>query len=134
MSENISFSERLNYLVEFTGLNQNQIAKKSGVSPSSFGKALKGAGLSLDNAIKLVSEFNIDANWLLLGIGDPKRKKICFDNEVEIARYISENKDKFKNLNSFTSLLGDFEDSEFKNTVDRRLQLMEEKINNLKNG
>lgn len=125
MSENISFSERLLQLVEYTGLNQNQIAKKSGVSPSSFGKAIKGASLSIENAVKIIEEFDIDANWLLLGVGTPKKKDLCFSNNTEIVSHIVDHPESFKKLSSFRELMQDL-------LVDERLDGMEREMKSLK--
>lgn len=131
MSENISFSKRLQELVDFIGVNQNQIAKKSGVSPSSFGKALNGSSLSLDNVIKILKEFPVDANWLLLGMGSPERKPLAFANEVEMVRHIKENPEIFSGLKSFEELNNRNEMMKIEEMVDRKIAALKKEIGHL---
>jgi len=59
-----------------SGLNKTQFAKKINVSQPSIGKYEDGIQLpSVDTIINICQEFNVSADWLLLGIENADTKQ-----------------------------------------------------------
>ena len=63
-------SQRIKRLREILELSETQFAKKIGVAQSTYNRIEKGtASLSAEALSEIVTIFNVDPSWLLLGIG-----------------------------------------------------------------
>lgn len=71
IAENKGIIQRVNKLIEETGLKKSRFALEVGINPSNFGKKLEGKLGFTDNDIKLISkEAHVRINWLLTGEGE----------------------------------------------------------------
>lgn len=66
----IDFFSRLDNYLKYKGLNDNKLTVETGISNGLIGKARKRGSLSQDNISKILCKYSeLDANWLLTGIG-----------------------------------------------------------------
>jgi len=64
--------KRIKYLIDKLGLSQNKFSEKAGLSSGLLTKIINGkGGFSGESLLKLVNTYQINANWLLTGIGSP---------------------------------------------------------------
>lgn len=70
MSKLLSFFDRLDKFMEYSGLNDNKITNETGISNGIIGKGRKRGALSQDNISKILYRYpELDANWLFTGEG-----------------------------------------------------------------
>ncbi|MEO7977244.1 helix-turn-helix transcriptional regulator [Flavobacterium sp.] len=88
------FIKRLEFILDYYGLNASSFADKIGVQRSSMSHLLSGRNKpSLDFVMKILEVFpEVDLYWILNGIGDfPKKEKIVTskkENYLEINKPI----------------------------------------------
>jgi transcriptional regulator with XRE-family HTH domain len=79
--------ERIKEIRWILKLNQQQMADKLGLTQSAISAVEKNLnGLSNDNLVKLLTEYNINLNWLLGGEGEmfnSSEKEENLDKKVE---------------------------------------------------
>ena len=73
------FNERMRYLKQLTGLNQNDIAAKLNIPISTLHYYLKDREPGYDLLIKIAKEFNVSVNWLV-GFDDEDKNDLIKEN------------------------------------------------------
>lgn len=64
--------KRIKYIIDTLGVSQNKFSENAGLSSGMLTKIIaEKGGFSGDSLQKLVKTYNINANWLLTGNGDP---------------------------------------------------------------
>lgn len=97
-----SEGKRIKYIIDTLGVSQNKFSENAGLSSGMLTKIIaEKGGFSGDSLLKLVKSYNINANWLLTGDGEPFNK-----SRIETNRsYISEEPvNKYEQSNA--SLIG----------------------------
>lgn len=88
----ISFFERLDKYMKYKGLNDNKITVEAKISNGLIGKARKRGSLSQENISKILHTYeDLDAKWLLTGIGEMLKKSEKLDKIDEATPIIDKN-------------------------------------------
>ncbi len=93
------FFLRLDDFLDYYEINDNRVTIECGISNGLIGKARKRGSLSQENISKILNTYkNLDANWLMTGLGKMLIDDI--DNDFKSIPIIKiENVIKFKNIN-----------------------------------
>lgn len=68
-------SERLQQLIDETGIKKGKLASKIGLTPGAISQMLGGkSGASAQTIKYLAAEFNVNEEWLEYGTGEKERK------------------------------------------------------------
>ena len=88
------------------GLSQGEFAKKLGISRNTLGRYENGLRApDADFLLLLVEEFGIDANWLLLGVGEPPTPKLSPRESALIANYRASPEEARRSVETTAALL-----------------------------
>lgn len=71
-NEAASLGDRIKTLRESLGLNQAEFGAKLGVSKNTVWNYENGTSVTHDILVQICTLFDIDARWLLLGVGSPQ--------------------------------------------------------------
>lgn len=63
--QNHPLADRLNRLMQQTGVNKSGLARICGVTPQSVGKWFKNGSISKESAMKIAEAFGVSLSWLL---------------------------------------------------------------------
>lgn len=77
---------RMREILERRGLSVNAYAKKLGIPQSTLQSQLQGKyGLSLKTIIRMLVDFEVSADWLLLGVGSMERQPHTSSHSVSFS-------------------------------------------------
>lgn len=91
-----NFIERLTFLMEKCGINDNQLTVKAGLSVGLIGKAKKtGKGVGSESIEKILQAYpEFSAEWLLRGKGEPLLTDAPENKYLEICKQLLENRQR----------------------------------------
>lgn len=110
LSKMIDFFERLDFYMDYKGLNDHKLSLETGISNGLIGKARKRGSLSGQNISKLINTYHdLSADWLFRGEGKMIRIEERVNNtETDNKDYIIElQKKTIKTLEDKIRLLED---------------------------
>lgn len=82
--------KRLKELLSDTNLSKQEFAENINLSKQKYYKTEKGIrNLQIEDVVNIAKVYNINMNWLLLGIGDKKQKNVIDSDLQSLLDYLS---------------------------------------------
>lgn len=129
----MKIGDRIKEIMIAKRLTQRELGELMNYTDVAIGKIIKNSSepkFGVMNTI-LVNFPDVSAKWLMTGEGK-MLGELTFNNNVEIVRYISENRKEFLNMKSFNSLLPVIKGGSDIEELKMRMDKMQEMIESIK--